>query len=609
MPVLLIGVAMLVASCSSGTTDTTTGVAEVATTSTVTTTSVDETISTALAPETGLSVIKDIVFLEVDGHEYLLDVYVPDGEGPFPVVLAFHGAAPSLKNDSYLTVVAKAAAEAGMVVFTPSWVQAFTGSVMPEDLTSGYAASACAFAFAHQEAIAYGGDPERIVTYGFSAGSPEAAWLALGHAAAPLPGCVADGSDGAPVGAVLGDSEYFLHTALFQAGFDTDPGGMQNHVSLLVDPTAWPDGLSARFRIWSAADGTESRSFDDAWDDDGWLAQRDPDGSIREDLDTLGQLDDGIISFIDEGLLLAYRLESIGADVTIDEFPGGHVVHDKVPELVAYLLDAAGTGDEDLFAAPAVYEQLASDYCSAWPDVAGLLSEDAGFAAVSADSLAVPDKGGFAKGISEDVVQGHDAVVTAVADIGFSAVDCGGPAVVSGDWVAMPVSASSTDGSGTTGIWILRIVKDKVQWHLAYGTDVDAATPASTEPDPVLATEAREFCAIVEGTGYARDADEFLAAMTGDPLVHNIPEGLYWTGVDELRSMVTYYPSADEIWCGDDIATNGQWSAEPITIDNPGYYLSQVGMMIHHHVDGKINSQFAHFTRASGEYWGLPLDG
>jgi hypothetical protein len=202
----------------------------------------------------------------------------------------------------------------------------------------------------------------------------------------------------------------------------------------------------------------------------------------------------------------------------------------------------------DLFAAPAVYEKIARDYCSSWPDVAGLLSEDANFIDVPIDGLAVPDKVGFSKGLSEDVVQGRDAVLAAVADTRFSTADCGGPATVSGDWVALSVSASTPDGSGEEGIWLFRIVKDKIQWHFIYGTGAGEVTPAPAEPDAVLAAEARDFCAIIEGTGYTRDADEFLAAMTDDPAVHNNPEGLYWTGVDEVRSMVNYYPSNDDIW-------------------------------------------------------------
>jgi hypothetical protein len=76
-------------------------------------------------------------------------------------------------------------------------------------------------------------------------------------------------------------------------------------------------------------------------DESGWFAQRDPDGSIREDLDQLGQLEDGTITYIDAGQLLALRLSEAGIEVTLDEYPGGHTTHDKVPELVGYLQAAA----------------------------------------------------------------------------------------------------------------------------------------------------------------------------------------------------------------------------------------------------------------------------
>lgn len=65
--------------------------------------------------------------------------------------------------------------------------------------------------------------------------------------------------------------------------------------------------------------------------------------TIREDLDELGELEDGVITYIDEGLLLAHRLQQAGIDTTFDILPGGHTAHDKVPEIVAFLLDAAGT--------------------------------------------------------------------------------------------------------------------------------------------------------------------------------------------------------------------------------------------------------------------------
>jgi hypothetical protein len=565
-----------------------------------------------------VTVTKDIVFLEMNGHEYLVDVYVPTGEGLRPVAVNFHGMAPGLKDDSYVTVVAQAAAAAGMVVFAPNWVADLPNpdDLNPEFIGSAGPVYACALVFAQQEAAAYGGDPNHTVTYGYSGGAAPALPLAVSPIPDLPPGCLTQVPPIAPVGAVLGDGDHFFHLAFWDASFETEADAMQAFVAARVDPTSWTADQSTRFHIWAAADGTYPRPFDDPWDEEGWLAQRDPDGTIREDLDELGELDDGVITYIDGGLLLATRMQQAGFDATFDLSPGGHTQPGDpsnlvayLPEVVAYLLDAAGTGDEDPFATPAVYEQKARDYCSSWPDVAGLLSEDANFADVSGDGLAVPDKSGFSKGLSEDIIQGRDAVVGAVAETGLSTVDCGDPAIVSGDWVALPVSASRSDGSGTEGIWIFRIVRDKVQWHIAYGTETDEVTPAPAESDSVLAAEARDFCAIVEGTGYVRDADEFLAAMTEYPLVHTYPEGFYWTGVDEVRTIAPLYPTSDDIWCGDDIATNGQWSAEPITIDNPSHNLSLVGMMVHHHIDGKIHSQFVHFTRTSGSaQWGLPLD-
>ncbi|MEA2026291.1 MAG: hypothetical protein U9O18_06340 [Chloroflexota bacterium] len=574
----------------------------------MTTTTIEQTTTTASPPEDEVTVIKDIVYLEMDGHEYLVDVYAPAGEGPWPVVVALHGATV-YKNDSTNTVVAKAAAEAGMLVFAPNWVAAWPtlSDMNAEFVRSTQPALSCALAFAQQQAVWYDGDPDRTVVYGMSGGGSSGHGLVLAPTVDLTPGCLAQTPPVAPVGAVLGDAEYFNHPEWWDGAFDQDIEEMQTLVAEKIDPAFWTADLPSRFRLWAAADGSFPRSFDDPWDEDGWFAQRDPDGSIREDLDDLGELDDGVINYIDSGLLLFTRLQREGVDATFDVLPGGHTTADKVPELVAYLLDAAGTGDESPFAAPAVYEQLARDYCSAWPVVAGFLSDDAGFAQVPGDGLAVPDKGGFAKGISADVVQGYDAVVAALADTDLSTVDCGGPATVSGDWVAMPVSATRSDGSGTEGIWVFRIVKDQVQWHLAYGTEVADVAAASTEPDPALVTEARDFCAIVEGSGYVRSADEFLAAMTDDPLVHNYPEGLYWTGVAEVRSIAPLYPPSDDIWCGSDITTNGLWSAELVTIDNPP--LSLVGMMVHHHIDGWIHSQFVHFTRTSGSAsWGLPLD-
>ena len=352
---LLIAVVTLATSCSSGTTDTTamaaTTTTAVATTTTTMpptttvapTTTVEATTTTTSSSDSGVTVTKDVVYLEMNDHEYLVDVYVPAGDGPWPVVVALHGV-PVFKSNSVLTVIANAAAEAGMLVFAPNWVSEWSatdaefiraeGPVMP-----------CALAFAQQEAAGYGGDSARTVVYGHSGGATSGAMFVLGPTRDLTSGCLAQTPPVTPVGAVFGDAEYFLHTARWDGAFDENVEEMQAIVAETVDPAFWSADLPERFRVWAVTDGSFSRSFDDPWDEDGWFAQRDPDGTIREDLDELGELDDGTISYIDEGLLLSTRLQQAGIDTTFDMLPGVHEAHIYTPEIVvAYLLDAAGAG-------------------------------------------------------------------------------------------------------------------------------------------------------------------------------------------------------------------------------------------------------------------------
>lgn len=339
----LIAMTVFLAGCSSEVTDTTAAgmTATVTTPPTTTTAPTTTTVATTLPPNGEPIVRKDVVYLEMDGHEYLTDVYVPDGDGPWPVVVAFHGA---MVYKSHVSSVAKTAAEAGMLAFTPNWVPEWPASYGVDEHTLWEPIYRCAMAFAQEEAPRHGGDPSHTVTYGISAGSGPASVLALNPTTDLTAGCVAQTAPVAPVGAVLGDDDYFFYTKVFDAGFDADAAGMIAFAGLTIDPASWPADLSPRVRLWAAADGSFPRTFDDPWDEDGWFAQRDPDGTIRRDLDELGQLDDGVISFLDNGLLLATRLQQAGIDATFETFPGGHTHGDKIPELVAYLLDAAGPG-------------------------------------------------------------------------------------------------------------------------------------------------------------------------------------------------------------------------------------------------------------------------
>ena len=315
------------------------------TATTTTTTTISTTTTTSPAVKDGATVIKDIVYLEMNGHEYRLDVYAPDGDGPWPVVVALHEGMV-YKNNPFTTVVAQAAAEAGMLVFAPNYVAQWPSlSLMDAEFVRSISlALPCALAFAQQEAAWYGGDSNRTVVYGLSAGATTGAHLVLGPTRDLTSGCLAQTPPTAPVGAVLGDAEYFLHATWWDGAFDEDIEEMQTIVAETVDPAFWTTDLPTRIRLWAAAGGSFPRSFGDPSDGDGWFAQRDPDGTIREDLDELDELDDGVINYIDEGLLLATRLQQAGIETTFDILPGGHTPLGKVLELVAYLIDAAGTG-------------------------------------------------------------------------------------------------------------------------------------------------------------------------------------------------------------------------------------------------------------------------
>lgn len=321
-----------------------------ATSRTSSSTTAGETPSTAetattdsTAAEVAFTETTDIVYITMNGLELLMDVFVPAGEGPWPVVVAFHGLDSNVKDEMATTAVAEEAAAEGMLVFTPTWI-VFDPPPFPFtiDTFRGFTATAnCAVAFAQQSAGEFGGDTATTVVYGFSAGAGAALLAALEPSQGALEGCETDATPSLVNGAVLGDGEYFLHSENFEPAFESDLVEMQAEVAFMNEAPNWPPGLNAKFFLWAATSGTASRGIGDPSDESGWLALRDPDGSIRADLERLNQLEDGIISNVDAAQLLELRLSEAGFEVTLDEYPGGHTTLDKLPEIIGYLKAAA----------------------------------------------------------------------------------------------------------------------------------------------------------------------------------------------------------------------------------------------------------------------------
>lgn len=285
----------------------------------------------------------DLVYMTQNGAELLMDVYVPAGEGPWPVVVSFHGLDSNVKDELSTVAVAEAASTEGMLVFTPTWIVPDPPPFpMTVDTFRGFTDAAnCAVAFAQQRAADLGGDATNTVVHGFSGGAGVALLAAVEPRAIAIAGCETDAFPSLVTGAVLSDGQYFLYPDIFDSAFESDLEAMQAEVAFLNDSTYWPSDLDAGFFLWAAASGTDPRTIGDPSDESGWLAKRDPDGSIRADLARLNQLEDGIISNVDNARLLHLRLTEAGLEATLDEYPGGHTTLDKLPEIVGYLKAAA----------------------------------------------------------------------------------------------------------------------------------------------------------------------------------------------------------------------------------------------------------------------------
>lgn len=296
------------------------------------------TVTVTLAPAPTFTETSNVVYMTVDGRDIAMDVFTPAGEGPWPVVIAFHGL--GTKDDGHNTVIAEAAAAEGMLVFTPTWVDENSFPVTIDSFALWRNEASCALAFAQQYALANGGDPARTALHGFSAGIGPSLFASQQPIMDPIAGCATNEPPTPAAGVVLGDGEYLLHSQNFDVPFRSFPEEMQQELANMIDPSTYSPDLPGTFYLWAAENGASPRPVGDT--EAGWFAPRNADGSLLAGLDQVGALDDGLVSYIDAGMVLENRLAEAGVDVTFDIYPGGHTTTDKVDELVGYLQAAVG---------------------------------------------------------------------------------------------------------------------------------------------------------------------------------------------------------------------------------------------------------------------------
>jgi acetyl esterase len=119
-------------------------------------------------PEIG-AFVGAVAYCEVDGRELTLDVMVPQGEGPFPVLVYLHGGAWVWGSPTHRKLTYRLA-DQGFLTLCVDY------RLAPESpFPAGFNDCVHAIHFAAHNAGWWGGDPERLVIAGDSAGANLAA--------------------------------------------------------------------------------------------------------------------------------------------------------------------------------------------------------------------------------------------------------------------------------------------------------------------------------------------------------------------------------------------------------------------------------------------------
>ena len=121
-----------------------------------------------------VTIQRDIPYGRADEPRHMLDIYAPPGAGGLPVVIFFYGGGWRSGDKRLFEHLGRAFAIRGIVAVTVNYrlTPAVRSPAHAEDCAE-------AVAWVHREIAAYGGDPERLVLMGHSAGAHLAALLTL----------------------------------------------------------------------------------------------------------------------------------------------------------------------------------------------------------------------------------------------------------------------------------------------------------------------------------------------------------------------------------------------------------------------------------------------
>lgn len=136
----------------------------------------------APTPSPPVLVNKDILYVEPlqdNVSKQWLDIYSPNKQGPYPVIVFLHGLGQT--KDSFIEE-SQWIAEQGFVVYTINWPN-WNGTIAAQENGRGfretYEVLSCAVRYAKATAVNFGGDPSKIILVGYSAGARFGSWFAL----------------------------------------------------------------------------------------------------------------------------------------------------------------------------------------------------------------------------------------------------------------------------------------------------------------------------------------------------------------------------------------------------------------------------------------------
>ncbi|WP_370337020.1 alpha/beta hydrolase [Parvularcula marina] len=128
--------------------------------------------SVTLNPDRATSITRNLAYGELERQR--LDLYRPEGAGPHPVLVYFHGGGWEWGSKEEYAFVGKRFAAEGYLVAMVNYRLTPEGAwpVFMEDV-------AASIAWVHDHAAEYGGDPDRLYTAGHSAGGYNAVMVAV----------------------------------------------------------------------------------------------------------------------------------------------------------------------------------------------------------------------------------------------------------------------------------------------------------------------------------------------------------------------------------------------------------------------------------------------